>query len=150
MIYGPREFYESNSPALRERREWVINSLLKYVCDSESAAIAGADAIMAFDHIIQGAYPLQAILDTVSKVTHVSKTEIIGPRQLKYIVTARFAFYYLARAHTMKSFPQIGKSCGGRDHSTVIHGCQVVEKNMRIYEPIIAAARSALDRRKMA
>jgi chromosomal replication initiator protein len=35
---------------------------------------------------------------------------------------------YLARQLTDKSFEQIGAFFGGRDHTTVLHGCQKTER----------------------
>jgi chromosomal replication initiator protein len=33
---------------------------------------------------------------------------------------------YLARAMTDMSLPQIGEAIGGRDHTTVMHGCDKI------------------------
>ena len=154
MIYGPREFHEDDSAARKARHERVVNDLLKHVCRSPLVARAAADTIVAYDHILPDAYPLHSILHAVSEVTHILKTDIVGPRWQKPLRSARFLYYYLARVHSMKSFPQIARSCGGRHHSTVMHGCKQVEKNMTFYAPLIEAARArlklALDRRKMA
>jgi chromosomal replication initiator protein len=38
---------------------------------------------------------------------------------------------YLCRRHTNASFPVIGDRFGGRDHSTVIHAAQVIERRLR-------------------
>jgi chromosomal replication initiator protein len=35
---------------------------------------------------------------------------------------------YLMRQQAGASFPSIGDFLGGRDHSTVVHGCQTVDK----------------------
>jgi chromosomal replication initiator protein len=34
---------------------------------------------------------------------------------------------FLTRKHTQLSFPDIGRAFGGRDHSTVMHGCQKIQ-----------------------
>ncbi len=38
---------------------------------------------------------------------------------------------YLCRRYTNASFPVIGDRFGGRDHSTVIHAAQVIERRLR-------------------
>jgi len=58
---------------------------------------------------------------------------------------------YIMRAETGASLPQIGQFLGGRDHTTVMHGCdkvadeintspelsrQVNELRNRLYEPV--------------
>ena len=54
--------------------------------------------------------------------THIShitrKREVLEPRQI---------FMWLMRNKTSISLKQIGRMCGGRDHSTVIHACRLVD-----------------------
>lgn len=50
------------------------------------------------------------------------KKEIILPRQIAM---------YLSRKHTDESFPKIGSEFGGKDHSTVIHSCDKIEKESK-------------------
>ncbi|MEG1494819.1 MAG: helix-turn-helix domain-containing protein, partial [Bacilli bacterium] len=38
---------------------------------------------------------------------------------------------YLTRQITGESFPKIGTEFGGKDHSTVIHSCDKIEKEMK-------------------
>ena len=46
------------------------------------------------------------------------------------IVQARQLSMYLAKNFTKNSLKIIGKHFGGRDHSTVIHSCQMVQNLM--------------------
>lgn len=53
-----------------------------------------------------------------SHTTHSTrKREVLEPRQI---------FMWLIRNKTSISLAQIGRLCGGRDHSTVLYACQVV------------------------
>ena len=38
---------------------------------------------------------------------------------------------YICREMTDMSLPQIGKSFGGKDHTTVLHACKKIEKEMK-------------------
>lgn len=38
---------------------------------------------------------------------------------------------YLCRKHTEESFPKIGIEFGGKDHSTVMHSCEKIEKEIK-------------------
>jgi chromosomal replication initiator protein len=38
---------------------------------------------------------------------------------------------YLSRNLTDESFPRIGMEFGGRDHTTVIHACDKIEKELK-------------------
>lgn len=63
--------------------------------------------------------------------------EVAGPRQLAM---------YLCRKYTRASFPAIGDHFGGRDHSTVIHAVQVVERRIE-EDPAFREVVTGLERR---
>lgn len=46
------------------------------------------------------------------------------------IVKARQLTMYLCHKYTEMSYSQIGRSVGGRDHSTVLHSCNQVGKKI--------------------
>lgn len=50
-------------------------------------------------------------------------SDLIGKNRTKAVTTARQVAMYLARTLTEASLLQIGLALGGRDHSTVLHGC---------------------------
>jgi hypothetical protein len=64
------------------------------------------------------------VIRHVSRVFEVPEDVLTGPLRRAPIVEARHAAMYLARDLTGRSYPQIGRALGKRDHSTVIHGCQ--------------------------
>jgi chromosomal replication initiator protein len=43
------------------------------------------------------------------------------------MVVARHMAAYLIRDIGHKSYPEIGRELGGRDHSTIIHSCKYIE-----------------------
>jgi chromosomal replication initiator protein len=52
-------------------------------------------------------------------------------KRTRKIADARQVAMYVMRHHGGASLPAIGQYLGGRDHSTVVHGCQVVEQRKR-------------------
>ena len=48
------------------------------------------------------------------------------------VALARQVAMYLSRKHTASSLKGIGESFGGRDHSTVIHACTLIEKRVAL------------------
>ena len=48
--------------------------------------------------------------------------------RVKSIALPRQIAMYLVRIHTQLGFKEIGSYFGGRDHTTVLHACQKVEK----------------------
>jgi chromosomal replication initiator protein len=53
--------------------------------------------------------------------------DLRGPRRHRTIAHPRSVAMYLCRKHSQASFPQIGESFGGKDHTTVIHACKKIE-----------------------
>jgi len=49
-------------------------------------------------------------------------------KKTSHIVLARQVAMYLSRQHTSFSLKSIGEAFGGRDHSTVIHSCDLIKK----------------------
>jgi chromosomal replication initiator protein len=52
---------------------------------------------------------------------------VSGPRQLAM---------FLIREETDSSLPEIGKLLGGRDHSTILHGCDKIGTQIEINEQL--------------
>lgn len=61
------------------------------------------------------------IITLASRIWGVSREDIVSPSRFAKHTWPRFAIYCIAREHG-HSFPKIGKRCGGRDHTTVLHG----------------------------
>jgi len=67
----------------------------------------------------------------VSERFQVKIVELKSKRRTKNLVYPRQIGMYLSRQLTNLSFPEIGKSFGGKDHSTVIHACKHIEKEKK-------------------
>ncbi|MBS0209298.1 MAG: ATP-binding protein [Planctomycetes bacterium] len=57
-------------------------------------------------------------------------SELKSPSRKRGVVAARDTAMYLARQLTGKSLEQIGAYFGGRDHTTVLHGCRKIETQL--------------------
>ncbi|KCZ96494.1 chromosomal replication initiator protein DnaA [Hyphomonas hirschiana VP5] len=55
------------------------------------------------------------------KVFPIAKTDLEGPSKMRGFVYPRQIAMYLCRTMTRKSFPQIGRAFGKRDHTTVLY-----------------------------
>ncbi len=64
---------------------------------------------------------MQDILEAVAKHYKVNIDEILGPRRLAELVEIRSCYINLCHELTTASQPAIGRMCGNRDHTTVIH-----------------------------
>ena len=73
---------------------------------------------------------ISRITEEASDVFGVSIEDLRGPRRTRLVVTARQAAMYVCRSLTEESLPSIGRSFGGRDHTTVLHAVRKIEKLM--------------------
>jgi chromosomal replication initiator protein len=66
------------------------------------------------------------ILDTVALHYGVKVEELVGRDRSRDIIMPRQMAMYLVREETDASLPEIGQLIGGRDHTTVMHGCEKI------------------------
>ncbi len=81
------------------------------------------------------------IIETVAAAYGMTPEILIGRDRTKTIAEARQIAMYLMREETDASLPAIGNSLGGRDHTTVMYGCEkvadLVERDDSIRRQII-------------
>ncbi len=70
---------------------------------------------------------IDEIQRTVCQFYHVDRTEMGSKRRARAVVRPRQVAMYLAKVLTPRSYPEIGRKFGGRDHSTVIHAVRLIE-----------------------
>lgn len=58
----------------------------------------------------------------------VSYADLISSRRTQRVVMPRQVGIYICRLLTPRSFPEIGKRFGGRDHTTVLHAVRKIER----------------------
>jgi chromosomal replication initiator protein len=89
------------------------------------------------------------IVTAVAQHFGVTEPSLLGKSRERAIVWARQVAMYLLRQETSASLLQIGRQLGGRDHTTVLHGCQRVDQALYqsdLARADVAAIRSALGR----
>jgi len=82
-----------------------------------------------------GELTMLEIMVAVSRATNVSVTEMKSPRRWKRAARARHIYFALCRQLTSRTLPMIGRSCGDRDHTTIMHGISKVQTHRANYEP---------------
>ena len=100
----------TNNPISMEMSEMIINEI---VTSQEKVLSA------------------QYIQDVVSKYFNIDPKEMAGSKRSADIVFPRQIAMYLCRTIPQLSLPQIGKAFGNRDHSTVMHACTKIEKDIK-------------------
>jgi len=66
----------------------------------------------------------------VARHYNISKQDMLSNRRTRIVVRPRQVAMYLAKMLTPRSLPEIGRSFGGRDHTTVLHAVRTVESRL--------------------
>jgi chromosomal replication initiator protein len=72
------------------------------------------------------------IAEVVAEFYHISLEAMCGKQRDKHIVMPRQIAMYLIRQETQVSLLEIGQLFGGRDHSTVLHACEKIDRAINI------------------
>ena len=100
----------THSPVTREMAEKAIN-----------------DIVLQKEKIISADY----IQEVVAKYFNIDKKDIVSSKKSNDIAYPRQIAMYLCRTVGQMSYPKIGADFGNRDHSTVMHACTKIEKEMK-------------------
>jgi chromosomal replication initiator protein len=109
-------------------------ALNRLVCRAEfsDAPITMEIAEIAIADLVGSREPRRIRIEDIQKVVashyNVSKHDLLSARRTRAIVRPRQIAMYLAKTMTPRSFPEIGKRFGGRDHTTVLHAVRKVEE----------------------
>ena len=74
---------------------------------------------------------IDRIQKKVAEYFDIKVSEMKAKKRHREIVYPRQIAMYLARELTMLTLPDIGASFGGRDHSTVIHACEKIQRDLK-------------------
>lgn len=75
----------------------------------------------------EGHIRIEYIQRIVARAYDVSRQEMVSYRRTRVIVKPRQIAMYLSKILTPRSFPEIGRRFGGRDHTTVLHAVRKIE-----------------------
>ncbi|WP_449411057.1 helix-turn-helix domain-containing protein [Methylobacterium komagatae] len=89
--------------------------------------ILGAVDLAESEPGMHARFTVQQCVRTVALIADVTITDLRGESRRKDISKARQIAYFLLRHYLNHSFPKIGRTFGGRDHTTALHGYNRVE-----------------------
>lgn len=129
------EYIASNIGSDVRKLEGSINRLLAY-----STIMGGTDitldiAVEALkDFISKGISEkndIRKIQTVVAEFFKISVEDMTSAKRNSNLAFPRQVAMYLCREITGESYPKIGTDFGGKDHSTVMHSCSKIEKEMK-------------------
>ncbi len=115
--------------------EGALNRLMAYTAmivpdkiDLSFAIEALADFV---NNNIYSVNSIEGIQKSVADYFKISVDDLKGKKKSANIAYPRMIAMYLSRKLTDENFNRIGLEFGGRDHSTVIHACDKIEKDLK-------------------
>ena len=105
-------------------RLFAFASLVGREIDMDLTQDCLADVLRASERKIT----VEEIQRRVSEHYNIRLSDIIGPKRLRSYARPRQVAMYLCKHLTSRSLPEIGRRCGGRDHTTVMHGVRRIEE----------------------
>jgi chromosomal replication initiator protein len=74
---------------------------------------------------------IDIIQRVVAEYYKLSPNDLKSKKRTQNIVLPRQISMYIAREITEYSLTEIGQTFGGRDHTTVMHACKIIEERIR-------------------
>jgi len=71
------------------------------------------------------------VIEIVCDFYEIKKRDMLGPRRFKELVGPRQLAMYLLRHELNYSFPQVAMLLKRKDHTTIIHGCNKIERKLQ-------------------
>jgi chromosomal replication initiator protein len=111
--------------------EGALNRVIAYAKLSRSAITLDL-ATEALADTLSTQQPLstEAIIAAAAQFYGFQPDDLIGPRRTKDVALARQVAMYLLREETASSLVHIGAALGKRDHTTVMHGHDKIERDI--------------------
>jgi chromosomal replication initiator protein len=111
--------------------EGVLNRLMLYASVQKARTITEemAQAVLR-DMQDRGepAVTVERIQEVVCAFYKIPLHMLTSKKRSKEVATARQIAMYLSRQLTKNSLPDIGRQFGGKDHTTVLHGCDKIKR----------------------
>ena len=119
-----------NITASGRELEGAFNQLLFRRSFEPNLTIERVDELLG--HLVAAGEPRRVRIEDIQRVVakhyNVSRQELVSNRRTRVIVKPRQIAMYLSKTLTPRSFPEIGRRFGGRDHTTVLHAVRKIEE----------------------
>ena len=113
---------------IRELEGIIVNlKLQSSITGSQIDSKLIKEVLTSFTNRAHKEVSIESILNIISDQLKVPVNSILGKGRTRNVVQARQLAMYFSKKHTNKPLAMIGAALGGKDHSTVIYSCDMVE-----------------------
>ena len=75
---------------------------------------------------------IKRLISTTCSYFKLNETDLLSSSRKQELVYARQICWYLLKTKYELTFKKIGSLFGGKDHSTIMHGCNAIEESLKI------------------
>lgn len=133
--YDILEYVASNIKKNVRELEGALNRLIASNLNSDKKDLGLNEVKKVLNSIIntpKKSTNFKNIIKAVSDFYDISEKDLLERSRKKEIVKPRQVIMYLLREELKSSFPFIGLKIGGRDHTTAIHACEKIKKELEL------------------
>jgi chromosomal replication initiator protein len=133
------EHLVDRTPGSMRELEGAVNTLAA-VAGARLSALTVDEAQSLLGVALRGGPERRITVDEIQKTVadhfNLKQADLLSERRTRAIARPRQIAMYLCKQHTTRSYPDIGRRFGGRDHTTVLHGVRKIEELMPKEEQI--------------
>lgn len=136
-------------PSSIRELEGGLNTLMAKAGDRLGALTVDEAQTVLRSHLrggVERKVTVDEIQKTVADHYGLTKDDLLSERRTRAVARPRQAAMYLAKHLTVRSYPDIGRRFGGRDHTTVLHAVRRIEA-LKAEDPTLAADIDAITRK---
>ena len=119
------------TPGSMRELEGAVNTLAA-AAGSRLATVSVDEASILLGAALRGGPERRITVDEIQKTVadhfNLKQADLLSERRTRSVARPRQMAMYLCKQHTTRSYPDIGRRFGGRDHTTVLHGVRKIEE----------------------
>ncbi|WP_224762190.1 MULTISPECIES: chromosomal replication initiator protein DnaA [Brevundimonas] len=121
------------TPGSMRELEGAVNTLAA-AAGSRLSSVSVDEASSLLGAALRGGPERRITVDEIQKTVadhfNLKQADLLSERRTRSVARPRQMAMYLCKQHTTRSYPDIGRRFGGRDHTTVLHGVRKIEELM--------------------
>lgn len=133
------QFLAERVPGSIRELEGAINTLVASA-GGNLARLGLEDVSSLLQPNLKGSIERRVTVDEIQKLTAehyaLRQADLLSERRTRAVARPRQVAMWLCKQHTTRSYPDIGRRFGGRDHTTVLHAVKKIEELLKSDEQI--------------
>lgn len=133
------EHLVDRTPGSMRELEGAVNTLAA-VAGARLSSLSVDETQALLGSALRGGPERRITVDEIQKTVadhfNMKQADLLSERRTRAVARPRQIAMWLCKQHTTRSYPDIGRRFGGRDHTTVLHGVRKIEELMALDDQI--------------